>query len=118
MPAADAVPRRTRRPGGLLWQRNFLLLWTGETVSQTGNAMAVVGVPLLAVEVLRASTFAVSALTAAAYLPWLVIGLPAGAWVDRLPPRPLMVTCDVVSALLFASLPAAAWLGQIGRAHV
>jgi len=86
-----------RRPrGGLLSQRNFRLLWTGETVSTAGNAMATVGVPLLAVTVLHASTFAVAALTAAAYLPWLVIGLPAGAWVDRLPPRPLMVTCDVI----------------------
>ena len=72
-----------RPPGGLLRQRNFRLLWIGETISGAGSSMAVVGVPLLAVTVLRASTFAVSALTAAAYLPWLVIGLPAGAWVDR-----------------------------------
>lgn len=100
-----------RRFGGLLWQRNFRLLWIGETVSAVGNAMAVVGVPLLAVTFLQASTFAVSALTAAAYLPWLVIGLPAGAWVDRLWRRPLMIACDVVSALLYASLPTAAWAG-------
>jgi hypothetical protein len=77
------------RPGGLLRQRNFGLLWTGETISQAGSSMAVVGVPLLAVAVLHASTFAISALTAAAYLPWLAIGLPAGAWVDRRSPRPL-----------------------------
>jgi MFS family permease len=101
------------RPLGLLRQRNFRLLWTGETVSTAGNAMATVGVPLLAVTVLHAGTFAVAALTAAAYLPWLAIGLPAGAWVDRLPPRPLMVTCDVLSALLFASLPVAAWTGAL-----
>jgi len=35
----------------------------------------------------------------------------AGAWVDRLPVRPLMIGCDVISALLYASLPVAAWLG-------
>jgi len=110
--------RPAHRFGGLLRQRNFGLLWTGETISQTGNSMAVVGVPLLAVAVLHASTFAVSALTAAAYLPWLVIGLPAGAWVDRLPPRPLMVICDIVSALLYASLPAAAWAGVLTTGHV
>ena len=52
-----------------------------------------------------------AALTAAAYLPWLVVGLPAGAWVDRLPARPLMIICDVIAALLYASLPAAAWAG-------
>jgi Transmembrane secretion effector len=110
-----SVPRRR---GGLLWQRNFRLLWAGETVSGAGSAMAAIGVPLLAVTVLHAGTFAVAALTAAAYVPWLVIGLPAGAWVDRLPGRPLMITCDMVSALLYASLPAAAWLGVLSTAQV
>jgi predicted MFS family arabinose efflux permease len=110
--------RPARRFGGLLRQRNFALLWTGETISQAGNSMAVVGVPLLAVAVLHASTFAVSALTAAAFLPWLVIGLPAGAWVDRLPPRPLMVICDILSALLYASLPIAAWAGVLTTGQV
>ncbi len=95
-----------RRPGGLLWHRNFRLFWFGETVNQFGSAMAVVGVPLLAVIGLRASPFEVGALVAAAWLPWLVIGLPAGAWVDRLPSRPLMIICDVISAVLYASVPA------------
>ena len=107
-----------RRRGGVLRQRNFFLLWTGETISGAGSSMATVGVPLLAVTVLHASTFAVAVLTGAAYLPWLVIGLPAGAWVDRLPVRPLMIACDVISALLFASLPAAAWLGALTTGQV
>jgi len=107
-----------RRSGGVLRQRNFFLLWTGETISGAGSSMATVGVPLLAVTVLHASTFAVAVLTGAAYLPWLVIGLPAGAWVDRLPVRPLMIACDVISALLFASLPAAAWLGALTTGQV
>jgi MFS family permease len=111
--AGQDVTRAPRRVGGLLRRRNFRLLWIGETVSAVGNAMAMVGVPLLAVTVLKASTFAVSALTAAAYLPWLVIGLPAGVWVDRLSRRPLMIVCDVASMLLYASLPAAAWLGVL-----
>jgi MFS family permease len=111
-------PGGPRRPGGPLRQRNFRLLWVGETISGAGSALAVVEVPLLAVTVLRASTFAVAALTAAAYLPWLVIGLPAGAWVDRHPARPLMIACDVISALLYASLPAAAWLGVLSTGQV
>lgn len=110
-----AAPHRF---GGVLWQRNFRLLWIGESISAIGTAMAVVGMPLLAVEVLHASTFAVAALTAAAYLPWLVLGLPAGAWVDRWPCRPLMIICDVVSALLYASLPVAAWLDVLTIAQV
>ena len=66
------------RPGGLLRQRNFRLLWIGETISGAGNSMAVVGVPLLAVTVLHASTFAVAALTAS--MRFLAYGMvPLGA---------------------------------------
>jgi MFS family permease len=109
---------RPRRGGGLLWHRNFRLLWIGETISGAGSSMAAIGVPLLAVTVLHASTFAVSTLTAAAYLPWLVIGLPVGAWVDRLATRPLMIVCDLISAWLYASLPVAAWLGVLDIGEV
>jgi len=99
--------------GGLLWHREFRLLWTGETVSQLGNAMAVMAMPLLAVVTLHASTFAVSALAAAAWLPWLLIGLPAGTWADQVHARRLMVACDLAAAILYASLPAAARLGVL-----
>ena len=112
------TPGHPPRRGGLLHHRNFRLLWIGETISGAGSSMAAIGVPLLAVTALRASTFAVSALTAAAYLPWLVIGLPVGAWVDRLATRPLMIACDLISALLYASLPVAAWLGVLDTGQV
>ena len=107
------VSGQRRQFGGLLRQRSFRLLWTGETISQLGNAMALVGVPLVAVTVLHASTFTVGVLAAAAWLPWLVIGLPAGAWVDRWPARRVMIVCDVISALLYASVPIAAWAGVL-----
>jgi MFS family permease len=106
------------RFGGLLRQRRFRLLWIGETVSQLGNAMAVVGVPLVAVIVLHASAFVVGVLTAAGWLPWLIIGLPAGAWVDRLPARMVMIGCDVISAVLYASVPVAAWAGVLSTGLV
>lgn len=114
MTACEAAPGGERRRfGGLLRQRNFRLFWIGETVNQLGSAMALIGMPLLAVLFLHASTFEVGALAAAAYLPWLVIGLPAGAWVDRLPPRPLMIACDVASAALYASVPVADAIGAL-----
>jgi MFS family permease len=75
--------------------------------------MAVVGVPLVAVVVLHASTFAVGLLTAAGWLPWLVIGLPAGAWVDRLPVRKVMIGADLLAAVLYGSVPVAAWTGVL-----
>ncbi len=114
-PTAIPTPRRL---GGVLRQRNFRLLWTGETVSSIGGSMATIGVALLAVEVLHASTFAIASLTAAAYVPWLIIGLPAGVWADRLPSRPLMIGADVAAALLYASLPVAAWLGVLTMGQV
>jgi MFS family permease len=110
--------RAVRRAVGLLRQRNFRLLWIGETISSGGDAMAVVGMPLLAVTVLHAGTVAVAAITASAYLPWLIIGLPAGAWVDRLPCRRLMITCDIMSFTFYASLPASAWAGVLTIAQV
>ena len=113
------APRsRRRRPGGLLWQRNFRLLWVGETVNWVGDFMAIVGMPLLAVNVLHASNFAVGALVAAGYLPWLVIGLPAGAWIDRMPSRPVMIVCDLLSAVLFLSILLSAWAGVLTLAQV
>jgi hypothetical protein len=112
--ACEAAPGDGRRRfGGLLRQRNFRLFWIGETVNQLGSAMALIGVPLLAVLFLHATTFEVGALAAAAYLPSLVIGLPAGAWVDRRPPRPVMIACDAASAALYASVPVAYAIGVL-----
>jgi MFS family permease len=102
-----------KAPGGERGKQSFRLLWIGETVSGVGNAMAVVGVPLVAVVVLHVSTFAVGLLTAAGWLPWLVIGLPAGAWVDRLPVRRVMIAADLLAAALYGSVPVAALAGVL-----
>ncbi|RSN19797.1 MFS transporter [Amycolatopsis sp. WAC 04169] len=103
----------TRERGGLLRSRDFRLLWTGETTSVLGSSIAVVALPLVAVVTLQASTLAVGLLTAAAWLPWLLIGLPAGAWVDRRPKRPVMLVCNGISMLVFLSVPVAAWTGLL-----
>jgi len=65
-------------------------------------------VPLVAVDTLRTSTFIVTLLTAMAWIPWVMIGVPAGAWIDRLPPRPVMLACDAISLAVHASVPVAA----------
>jgi MFS family permease len=102
-----------RWQGSLFRRRDFRLLWVGETTSQFGSAVTWVALPLIAVQSLHAGPFEVALLTAATWLPWLVIGLVAGAWVDRLPKRPLMLLCDVVSMLLLASVPVADWCGVL-----
>ncbi|MFY1672056.1 MFS transporter [Plantactinospora sp. WMMB334] len=98
--------------------RDFRLLWLGQAGSSFGASVTSVALPLTAVAVLGAGTFQVALLTAAAWLPWLLVGLPAGAWVDRLPRRPVMVTCDLVAAALFLSVPVAGWLGLLTVGHL
>jgi predicted MFS family arabinose efflux permease len=95
--------------GGLLRERNFRLFWTGETISEFGNSVTLVVIPLVAIDTLHASTFIVTVLTAMVWLPWVVIGVPVGAWVDRLPPRLVMLACDAVSAAVYVSVSVAAW---------
>ncbi|WP_326838090.1 MFS transporter [Amycolatopsis rhabdoformis] len=91
--------------------RDFHLLWAGESVSMLGSAVAGTALPLVAVVGLNASTFEVALLTAVAWLPWLLVGLPAGAWVDRIRKRPVMATCNAISMLVFASVPVAQLAG-------
>jgi predicted MFS family arabinose efflux permease len=102
----------------LLRQHDFRLFWTGETVNGAGNAMATIAMPLLAIKVLHVSTLMVGLLVACAYLPWLMVSLPAGALIDRLPTRKVMVTCDVVASALYASVALGAWLGILQFGYV
>ncbi|MEU7851732.1 MFS transporter [Micromonospora parva] len=114
MTTATRSDRTDVRPtGGLLRHRDFRLLWAGQAVSSVGSNVTTVALPLVAVAVLDAGTFQVAVLTAAAWLPWLLIGLPAGAWVDRLPRRPVMVVCDLLCAAAFLSVPLAALLDRL-----
>jgi MFS family permease len=112
--AQPAAPRR----GGLVWHRDFRLLWGGETVSELGSQITALAVPLVAVRVLHAGTFQVGALSAASTVAFLVVGLPAGAWVDRLRRRPVMIASDVGRALLLASVSVTAAFGVLDLAQL
>jgi len=68
--------------------------------------------------VLHSGVVFVSALTAVAWVPWLLIGLPAGAWVDRLPRRTVLIAADLVSLAAFGSVPVAAWCGVLTAAQL
>ncbi|MFC7382916.1 MFS transporter [Sphaerisporangium rhizosphaerae] len=116
--AAAPAASRSRGRWGLLRDRDFRLLWVGETTSGFGSSLTSVALPLVAITALHATTLEVALLTAAAWVPWVIIGLPAGAWVDRLPRRPVMLTCDAVSFLLFLSIPVAAWQGVLTVGHL
>jgi len=90
-----------------------MLLWSGQTVSEMGSAVTALALPLTAVVVLKASTLQVGLLTAASYLAFALIALPAGAVVDRLPKRRIMIWCDLARLVLIGSIPVAAGLGVL-----
>ncbi len=97
-----------------LWRHaGFLTLWAGQTVSLFGSRITLLALPLTAVLALHASAAQMGLLAAAGSAPWLIVGLPAGVWVDRLRRRPLMVAADLGRALLLFSVPLAAWLGRL-----
>ncbi|MEU4497553.1 MFS transporter [Streptomyces sp. NPDC023998] len=114
----SSTPDRPRRGWGVFAQRDFRMLWVGETVSGLGNSITVVALPLIAVGVLDASSTAVGLIAAAVWLPWLLVGLPVGAWVDRMRKRPLMIACDLVSVSTLVSIPLAAWLDALTLQHL
>lgn len=121
MPRVDPMnetPDRPRTGWGVLTQRDFRLLWVGESVSGLGNSVTAVALPLIAVEVLDADSTAVGLLAAAVWLPWLLVGLPVGAWVDRIRKRPLMMACDLVAGAALLSIPSAVWLDALTLQHM
>src|SRR5215204_7759456 len=98
-------------PRQSLWHhRDFLRLWVGDSISQIGTQVSLIALPLLVIKVLDATPFEVGLLTTFEFLAFLVVGLPAGAWVDRMRRRNVLWTADLLRALLFGSIPLAWWL--------
>lgn len=106
-----ALERLLRRPTGGLWANaNFINLWTAESIAQIGSQISPVAIPLLAALTLNASAFQMGLLTAASGVPVLLLGFLAGAWVDRLRKKPVMMAMDIGRALVLMAIPVAALL--------
>ena len=102
-----------------LWShRDFRLLWAGDTISQFGSTIGRTVLPLLAVGALAATPFEMGVLSAAGTAAFLLIGLPAGVWVDRMSRRPVMLVADFARAALLLSIPVAWWLGVLTLTHL
>lgn len=94
-------------PAPRLWTRDFTAFWSAQTVSQVGTQVTALALPLVAILLLDANAFEVGLLTTFEYLPFLLIGLPAGVWIDRLPRRPIMWRTDLGRAVLLLTVPIA-----------
>jgi MFS family permease len=90
-----------------------MLLWGGQTISEMGSSITLLALPLTAVVVLKATTFQVGLLTAAAYAAFALIALPAGAIVDRYVKRRTMIVCDLARMLIIGSVPVTAAAGVL-----
>jgi MFS family permease len=90
-----------------------VLLWCGQTVSQVGSQVTILALPLVAIVVLRATTFQVGLLSATATSAYLLIALPAGVVADRVSKRRLLLWCDVARLIVIGSVPLAQATGVL-----
>ena len=95
-----------RKVLGLLWEhKNFRYLWVGQTISLFGTQITLIGLPLVAAISLKASPLEMGILQAVGFLPFLILSLFAGVWVDRKPKRPILICADIVRAMLLVMIP-------------
>ncbi|MFI6390702.1 MFS transporter [Nonomuraea sp. NPDC050540] len=87
----------------------FWRWWSAGTTSAIGSAVGGVALPLTALTVLDASAFEMGLIVAAGYVAWIVIGLPAGVLVQRLPMRGVQIAADLARAAAVVSIPLAWW---------
>ena len=99
---------QTRRgPLGLLRQPDFAKLWSAETISQFGTQVSGLAIPLIAAVTLGVSPFEFGLLATIQFLPFILISLPAGVWVDRLRRRPILIVGDLGRGLALLTIPVA-----------
>lgn len=108
-PPTDPPPVAAR---SLVHHADFRRLWFGDALGQLGAQLTGLALPVLAVEGLAATEWQMGTLTAAQTAAFLVIGLPAGAWVDRMRKRRILVVADLVRAAVLAGVVLAALTGQ------
>ena len=102
-----------------LWQHpDFLRLWVGQTISKLGSVVTRTAVPLVAILVLGAGPWELAVLVIVQSLGILIVGLIAGAWVDRLRRRPLLIWDDLLRAALLLSIPVAYAFGTLRIEHL
>jgi MFS family permease len=93
---------------------DFWIFWAGQTISNFGNAITLLVIPLLIFK-LTGSALNLAISTAAEFLPYLLFGLWIGAAVDRLDRRKVMMVADIGRALMLGTIP---FLADTGMLHI
>ena len=92
---------------------DFARLWTGQTISAFGSLIGAAAMGFTAILVLHATPFQLGILSAARLAPGFLSGLVAGAWVDRMRRRPILIVADLGRAVLLGTIPLAAVFGLL-----
>lgn len=102
--------------GGRLWRdADFVKLWLGQFVSETGSQVSALALPTVAILILHATPFQVGLLSALEFLAFPTLGLIAGVYADRFRRIRIMAGCDVLRTLIYGSVPLA-W--AFGALHI
>jgi MFS family permease len=105
--SAASPPSTYQRPSASFWK-----FWAGQTISNLGSSFTEFALPLLIFK-LTGSALNLAIASATTFLPYLLFGLPIGAWVDRVDRKWLMIVTDLLRALLLASMPLLDALGML-----
>ena len=87
-------------------------LWTASTISNLGDGVFLVALPLLAARLTR-DKLSIALVAVFAGLPWLIFSLPIGAIIDRADRRKLLIRADLFRATLVGALAVLAAAGQV-----
>lgn len=102
-----------------LWSNSaFVRVWGAATISIFGSLITRMALPFAAIIILGSGAFEVAVLRGLELGTTLVVGLVAGAWVDRLRRRPVLIWADLGRAVLLGSIPVAYALGSLTFVHL
>jgi len=117
MPASQSAQPGNGEPDGAAYRkaptgqglgREFVKFWLGQSVSLFGNPFTMLALPIAASVTLHATALEMGLLGAMRFVPALLVGLPAGVWLDRTRRKPVLVASQALSASALATIPAAA----------
>ena len=96
----------------------FMHLWAGQTAAQVGFQVGTLATSAIAITVLHASETQIGILLGLQTLAFLIVGLPAGAWVDGWRKRHVMITANLARIAALVSIPIAYAFFSLTIAHL
>jgi MFS family permease len=111
-PTAASAPQIPRRPS--LWHHaDYMRLWSAATVSLMGSQVSLIAIPYIAAIFLNSSPFQIALLAGVEMLPFILFTLPAGAWLDRVRRRPVLIAGDIGRGVALLTIPLAYAAGAL-----